>query len=64
MSEIRFKSANILIVDDQQPNVDLLEGFLEIEGFLNIKSTTDSREVLQLFHTFSPDLILLDLAMP
>ena len=64
MNELRLKSANILIIDDQQPNVDLLEGFLEMEGFRNIKSTIDSREALSLFHTFSPDLILLDLAMP
>lgn len=59
-----FKNANILIVDDQQANVDLLEGFLEMEGYQNIKSTTDPREVIKLFERFAPDLILLDLAMP
>ncbi len=64
MKEILFQNANILIVDDQQPNVDLLEGFLEMEGYIHVRSTTDSRNVLQLFETFAPDLILLDLAMP
>ena len=59
-----LKNAKILIVDDQKANVDLLEGFLEIEGYKYIQSTTDSREVLKLHQSFSPDLILLDLAMP
>jgi signal transduction histidine kinase len=64
MMEMKFKNANILIVDDQQPNVDLLEGFLEMEGYQNIKTTTDPREVISLFSQFKPDLILLDLSMP
>jgi len=59
-----LKNAKILIVDDQRANVDLLEGFLEMEGYQNIKSTTDSREVLPIHESFAPDLILLDLAMP
>ena len=64
MDNIKFNNANILIVDDQQSNVDLLEGFLEMEGYSNIKSLTDSRQFLPIFHSFAPDLILLDLAMP
>lgn len=64
MVEINLKDANILIVDDQQANIDLLEGFLEMEGYTNIKTTTDPREVVPLFSLFKPDLILLDLSMP
>ena len=64
MDELGFPNAHILIVDDQQPNVDLLEGFLEIQGYENVKSTTDSRDVFRLYDSFAPDLILLDLAMP
>jgi len=33
MDKELFKNANILIVDDQQANIDLLEGYLEIEGY-------------------------------
>ena len=64
MIDSTFKNANILIVDDQEPNIDVLQGLLEMQGYLNIKTTTDSREVLDLFKTFNPDLILLDLSMP
>ena len=59
-----LKSANILIVDDKEANIFVLEGLLEMQGYTNIKSTTDSREVISLFKSFVPDLILLDLMMP
>ena len=59
-----LKEANILIVDDQEANIDVLDGFLEMQGYLNIKTTTDPREVTGLLISFKPDLILLDLTMP
>lgn len=64
MIDSTLKNANILIVDDQESNICVLEAFLEIQGFTNIKTTTDPRQVVQLFASFSPDLILLDLMMP
>lgn len=64
MIDSTFKNANILIVDDQEANIDVLEGLLEMQGYMNIMSTTDSREVIGLYKSFGPDLILLDLAMP
>lgn len=57
-------NANILIVDDQQANVDILTGLLEMEGFNNLVYTSDSRQVMALYDRFKPDLILLDLMMP
>lgn len=60
----RLKSAAILIVDDQQPNVELLESFLADDGYTNYRSTTDSRRAVALFESFRPDLVLLDLHMP
>jgi len=57
-------NANILVVDDQEANIDILVGLLELEGYTNVKSTTDSREVQSIFESFHPDLILLDLMMP
>jgi len=45
-------------------NVHLLERILEESGYRNLRSTTDSRETMQLLDEYQPDLILLDLAMP
>ncbi len=64
MIDATLKNSNILIVDDQVANLDVLEGFLEMQGYDNIKTTTDPRKVISLFQTFDPDLILLDLSMP
>ncbi|MGH2688298.1 MAG: response regulator, partial [Actinomycetota bacterium] len=54
----------ILIVDDQAPNVFLLERLLTQGGYTKIASTTDPRDVARLYREFEPDLILLDLNMP
>ncbi len=56
--------AKILIVDDQLANVRLLERLLTLEGYTDLSATTDSREVVERYRTFQPDLILLDLLMP
>jgi putative two-component system response regulator len=56
--------AHILIVDDQRPNVRLLERVLEQAGYTTTRGTTDPREVAELFDEFQPDLLLLDLHMP
>lgn len=64
MIDSTLKNANILIIDDQEANIDVLEGLLEMQGYSNIKSTVDPREVLNLLADFNPDLILLDLSMP
>ncbi len=56
--------ARILIVDDQEPNVVLLDEMLRGAGYLSIASTTDSREVCELHRLNHYDLILLDLQMP
>src|SRR5438477_2524114 len=57
-------TARILIVDDQEANVRLLENLLRREGYSALVSTTDSREVLFLYTSSKPDLVLLDLMMP
>ncbi|CAN5724555.1 hypothetical protein BH23GEM8_BH23GEM8_08280 [soil metagenome] len=53
----------ILVVDDEQANIDLLESFLEDEGY-RFFSTRDPREVEDLCRSILPDLLLLDLHMP
>jgi cyclic di-GMP phosphodiesterase len=59
-----FKHARILIVDDEPQNVTLLRRLLERAGFSRLETTSDSREVADLYVRFRPDLILLDLHMP
>jgi len=59
-----MSNAKILIVDDHPANLLLLEKLLVISGFHNIKTTTDSRETLELYTKFKPDLLLLDFRMP
>lgn len=59
-----IETAKILIIDDNPSNVLLLEKMLKIFGFINVKSSTDSRVALDLYNSYKPDLILLDLKMP
>lgn len=59
-----FKNAKILIVDDQLSNIEVLEGFLQLEGYEFVKTLQDSRNFKESFIDFEPDLILLDLNMP
>ncbi len=56
--------ARILVVDDQDPNLRLLEAILRRAGYANLKCLPDPREVPTLFAEFQPDLVLLDLHMP
>src|SRR6202011_3486877 len=49
---------------DKEPNVLLLEGMLRVAGYTSIESTTDPKEVCELYRKNRYDLILLDLHMP
>ena len=64
ISDEILQRARILIIDDEQPNVRLLERLLLTGGFTDVRGTTDSRNALDLFDEVKPDLILLDLHMP
>lgn len=57
-------ASKILIVDDKPVNVMLLEELLDEEGYTNVISTTDSREVVDLYKNEEIDIILLDIRMP
>ena len=59
-----FSTARILIVDDNPINVMLLEALLKQNGFNALQSTTQPLDVLDLYESFEPDLLLLDLQMP
>jgi signal transduction histidine kinase/DNA-binding response OmpR family regulator len=64
MNSDALTGCTILMVDDEEANLDLLEGFLGSEGYTSLVRTTDPRKVLALMDEHCPDLVLLDLHMP
>lgn len=53
----------ILIVDDDRLNVRILTSILGPEGY-ELKAAHSGEEALELYETFKPDLVLLDVVMP
>jgi len=64
LEEKNIKEAKILIVDDQPANVTLIEKMLDIDGYINVLSTTDPTQVESIYMEQNSDLVLLDLNMP
>jgi serine phosphatase RsbU (regulator of sigma subunit) len=64
VSSADILNAKILVVDDQAANVCLIEGMLRVAGYTAVQSTTDPREVSELYRRNRYGLILLDLQMP
>src|SRR5580704_16531025 len=64
MGDRILREGRVLIVDDQEPNVLLLERLLQQAGFTNLRSSTDPHAVLSIFAEIQPDILLLDLHMP
>ncbi len=59
-----FQSSRILIIDDRAENVLLLERMLSEAGYQYLRGITDSRQALNTFTDFEPDLVAIDLRMP
>jgi putative two-component system response regulator len=57
-------ASRIMIVDDLVENTVLLRRILNRAGFPNVKATSDPLKATELFRSFNPDLVLLDLHMP
>lgn len=51
-------NAKILIIDDEMANVQLLKTTLKQRDYLNIHSTTDSREAISLYKEVKPDRVM------
>ena len=64
LTEGGIKASRLLVVDDEPVNVKLLERMLKADGYGEIVSTLDPREVEGIYRERRPDLILLDLNMP
>lgn len=54
--------ARILVVDDELPNIELIQGYLEKE--YNVVSASSGEEALQKIYSEKPDVVLLDIMMP
>lgn len=59
-----LSTARILAVDDEQAVLTLLEQLLQRAGYVHVVTTTQAADCLDLYDSFQPDLVLLDLQMP
>ncbi len=57
-------TAKIAVIDDEVMNIEVVQGFLEHEGYKNFFRTTDATKALDLIRTVNPDVVLLDVMMP
>ncbi len=64
MNAVTVNADRIFMVDDEPSNLKLIEKLLTSQGYQNLVSIQDSREVLLRYAEGRPDLILLDINMP
>jgi len=57
-------TAKIVVVDDEVMNIEVVQGYLEQEGYQNFFRTTDATQALGLIRSSRPDIVLLDVMMP
>lgn len=58
-----MEAATILVVDDEQPIVDLVASYLSAEGFA-VQRAFDGPSALALARATRPDLVILDVMLP
>ncbi len=56
-------AVKVLLIEDDRNISELLQLYLEKEGYA-VATAADGRQGLEQFHTFHPDLVLLDVMMP
>lgn len=61
---MQVTAAKIAVIDDDSTNIKILRRLLELEGYREFVTTTDSRDGVEMVRQESPDLVLLDLMMP
>lgn len=60
----QLKYATIMMVDDEPIMMDVIQTFLEDEGYRNFVTTDQSTQAMGLIFRERPDVVLLDLMMP
>jgi putative two-component system response regulator len=58
------KQSKVMIVDDEPTNIKVLRRLLELEGFREFVTSTDSPPAVEMIRRERPDVVLLDLMMP
>ncbi len=62
--ESLISTSKIMLVDDEPINTEVLQTYLESEGYHNFVTTSESIHAIELMRREKPDVILLDLMMP
>ena len=58
------ETAKVAIVDDEEMNIEVVQGYLQHEGYRNFCRTTDATKALEMIGSVQPDVVLLDVMMP
>jgi adenylate cyclase len=61
---VKLAAAALLVVDDNEDNRYTLSRRLAREGYTNVTTANDGRQALELLHSKTFDLVLLDIMMP
>jgi len=59
-----LRDATVMMVDDEPTTIDVLQAFLESEGYKRFITTTESNRAMEMIVAENPDVLLLDLHMP
>src|SRR5256885_2024867 len=62
-SRAKQRAVSVLVVDDEQPNLDLIEALLKPAGFSVLRANS-GQQGIEIARSRLPNLILLDLMMP
>jgi putative two-component system response regulator len=59
-----YKSAKVMIVDDEAFNIKVVQAHLSLVGYSHYITSTDPRPVMAMIAAELPDVVLLDIMMP
>ena len=59
-----LRDATVMMIDDEPTTIEVLQAFLESEGYKRFTTTSDSTRAMEMIVSENPDVLLLDLHMP